>query len=225
MWLRRTQIYWSANAQQLRATLPLHTHCREIETRAMRWQFIAALAVMASVLARWAEGETFTMRTITFVNGNEGYTSETTQADIKSCVCVYFDSQPIVNNTNENSTKLEVSCPLSSNVAFTNLTQEEKCFADTNECDVTQGFGFVGNNNTALTTAYAQAIQSNYTGVLRACPYRIARVVVGNSMDRPVETTPVITGFILTLTLGYLGFSVVLFASFCIVQRLMVGKD
>merc|ERR1712146_841212 len=64
---------------------------------------------------------------------------------------------------------------------------------------------------------FEQLVNGQQGAMLKLCP-NTARIVTGDSMPRPVEETPVITGFILTVTFGYLGFSVALLAGFCIVQ-------
>eukprot|EP00672_Neobodo_designis_P015622 CAMPEP_0174828704 /NCGR_PEP_ID=MMETSP1114-20130205/1495_1 /TAXON_ID=312471 /ORGANISM="Neobodo designis, Strain CCAP 1951/1" /LENGTH=198 /DNA_ID=CAMNT_0016062427 /DNA_START=32 /DNA_END=628 /DNA_ORIENTATION=- len=185
---------------------------------------IVALVLVLVVAAAPALASVYTGRSISFENGNDGFTRDSFRADLESCVCVYLQPSQTTNFTTSQSSMLEVSCPASRDNLRWGNTSLEKCSADTNECDFTQSWYFVGNGADDLAQRMFDGIKDNYTAVLNSCPRRVARLGNGEGLDRPVETAPVITGFVLTLTFGYLAFSVVLFASFCIVQRVMVGK-
>jgi hypothetical protein len=191
-------------------------------------QRVLAVIALAIVAASAGAQSFFTARTIPFQNGNDGTTMASFQADITACVCQWLQPGSTYNATG-NASFLAVSCALSNASGINFNISTEKCFADTNECDLTQTFSFqspVGTSDASRwATNFSTAVDKSYAALLAACPYRVARIVIGGTMDRPVETTPVITGFVLALALGYAGFSVVLLISFCLVQRLVVGKD
>jgi hypothetical protein len=186
-------------------------------------------AVLASVIAMAvvsaSDAGIFTGRSVSFENGNDGMTRDSFRADLESCVCMYLQPNQTVNNTNQGSSMLAVSCPASRDSMRWGNLSVEKCSADTNECDLTISWYFVGSNGDANAQAMFDGIRDENEVVLSKCPKRVVRMGNGEGLDRPVETTPVITGFVLTLALGYTAFSVVLFASFCLVQRLIVGKS
>jgi hypothetical protein len=175
-----------------------------------------------------AQEQVFTARSTVFQNGNDGITISILKADLIYCVCQYL--QPSLTTNSSNSDQL-VQCPLSSagGIQWAN-TSTEKCFADTNECDVTQSFFLQGSTPqeaAQIVTAIKQAVSSdNGASFLAKCPpNQVAAVVLGEGMARPDLTAPVITGFVIALVCGYLGFSIVLLAGFCLVHRVFIGSE
>ncbi len=181
--------------------------------------------VIAAVTVDSQRTAFFTGRGIAFQTGNDGPTVTSTANDIISGLCNYMQPSEATPMTDPANGRTMITCSIRTSSAVLINNTVQYCEDAGKNCDFTVTWAYVGANGSALVAATTTAINTDMPRFITAFNNSMVRFVVGATMDRAPEDLQVITGFVVTLTVGYLAFSIVLLIAFCLVQHFYVNRD